>query len=68
MRQTGRYERFQHVIREAERALQGDINPMLADFGEQSEAPQYSGREVGRDWRCPFHANRENGAHQETEK
>jgi FPC/CPF motif-containing protein YcgG len=68
MRESGRYQRFQHVIREAERALQGDINPMLADFGERSEAPQYSGREVGGDWRCPFHANRENGDQRETEK
>ena len=68
MRQTGRYARFQQVIREAERTLQGDINPMLADFGERSEAAQYSGREVGRDWRCPFHANREDGDHSEGEK
>jgi len=68
MRETGRYERFQHVIREAERALQGDINPMLANYGERSEAPQYSGRAVGRDWRCPFRANREKADHRETEK
>jgi uncharacterized protein len=55
LRQSGQYARFKEVIRSAERALQGDTNPMLADFGERSEAPQYSGRQVERDWRCPFH-------------
>ncbi len=59
LRENGRYERFQAVIREAERSLQGDINPMLADWGEQSEAAQYSGRAVERGWTCPFHARRE---------
>ena len=47
LRETGRYPRFQQVIRTAERSLQGDINPMLADFGSRSEASQYSGRQVG---------------------
>jgi FPC/CPF motif-containing protein YcgG len=58
LRATSRYERFREVIRDAERSLQGDVNPMLADFGERSEAAQYSGRQVGREWRCPFHARR----------
>jgi FPC/CPF motif-containing protein YcgG len=53
----GRYTRFQQVIRTAERTLQGDVNPMLADFGSRSEAAQYSGRRVGADWKCPFHAH-----------
>ena len=56
LRATGRYPRFQQLIRSAERDLQGDINPMLSDFGHQSEAPQYSGRQVDGEWRCPFHA------------
>jgi FPC/CPF motif-containing protein YcgG len=56
LRETGRYSRFQHVIRSAERTLQGDINPMLSDFGTRSEASQYSGRQVDGEWRCPFHA------------
>jgi FPC/CPF motif-containing protein YcgG len=58
LRQSGRYPRFQEVVRGAERALQGDINPMLAEFGERSEAPQYSGRQVDHEWRCPFQAHR----------
>lgn len=55
LRETGHFTRFQQVIRGAERALQGDINPMVADFGDRSEAPQYSGRQVDETWKCPFH-------------
>ena len=54
LRESQRFSRFQHVIREAERNLQGSINPMLADFGDRSEASQYSGRRVAPDWKCPF--------------
>lgn len=54
LRASGRYERFQQVIRLAEEALQGDINPMLADHGAVSEARQYSGRAVDASWQCPF--------------
>jgi uncharacterized protein len=56
LKETARYRRFQQVIRGGEESLQGDINPMLADFGDRSEASQYSGRRVGNDWQCPFHA------------
>jgi FPC/CPF motif-containing protein YcgG len=55
LRRTGQFERFQQVIRDADRALQGHHNPMLETFGTRSEAPQYSGRRVGEDWTCPFH-------------
>jgi FPC/CPF motif-containing protein YcgG len=54
LKAEGRYEHFRDVVREAERRLQGGINPMSADFGERSEAAQYSGRTVGAEWRCPF--------------
>jgi FPC/CPF motif-containing protein YcgG len=56
LRETGRYRRFQDVIRRAEAGLQGDINPMLAEHGSRSEAAQYSGRRVEDGWRCPFHS------------
>jgi FPC/CPF motif-containing protein YcgG len=55
LKAEGRYGRFRELIRSAERTLQGSINPMLQDFGERSEAAQYSGRAVGKQWRCPFH-------------
>lgn len=54
LKASGHYARFQQVIRAGERSLQGDVNPMLADFGDRSEAAQYSGRHVEPDWQCPF--------------
>lgn len=55
LRGEGRFARIQKSIREREIAVQGSLNPNLADFGERSEARQYSGREVEENWRCPFH-------------
>ena len=54
LRQDGHFGRLQGLIRARERTLQGSLNANLTDFGEQSEARQYSGRPVGEDWRCPF--------------
>lgn len=56
LRREGRYERIRGLIRERDRAFSGSVNPMVEDFGERSEARQYTGRAVGSDWRCPFHA------------
>lgn len=56
LRREGRYDRMRALIRDRDVALQGRVNPNLADFGERSEARQYSGRETTDDeWRCPFH-------------
>jgi hypothetical protein len=63
LRTDGKWRKMQQAIRSRERALQGSINPMLSDFGEESEARQYSGRVVPEDWtppipnggKCPFH-------------
>ncbi|MDB4916953.1 MAG: YqcI/YcgG family protein [Gemmatimonadetes bacterium] len=55
LRETGHFDRLRERVREREIALQGSINPNLADFGEQSDARQYSGRAVEPDWTCPFH-------------
>lgn len=54
LRETGKYERMQKVIRARDVSLQGDINHNLSDFGERSEARQYSGRAVENEWKCPF--------------
>lgn len=54
LREDGRFERMQKVIRERDKALAGTVNPMLSDFGEGSEARQYSGRQVDENWECPF--------------
>lgn len=56
LREMGVYENVRDKIRERDKAFQGSINPMLDDFGNSSEARQYSGRAVGEDWKCPFHA------------
>ncbi|HEX5438305.1 MAG TPA: guanitoxin biosynthesis heme-dependent pre-guanitoxin N-hydroxylase GntA [Gemmatimonadaceae bacterium] len=56
LRREGHYERLRAQIRERDIALQGSPNPNLADFGERSEARQYSGRDsTAAEWRCPFH-------------
>ena len=57
LRERGGFKRFQQIIRRGEQELQGDINPMLADHGCESEAVQYSGRSVDGRWTCPFRAH-----------
>jgi FPC/CPF motif-containing protein YcgG len=58
LRSDGKFERMRGLVREREIALQGTLNPNLADFGEESEARQYSGRATELDWQCPFHRQR----------
>ncbi|WP_372367929.1 guanitoxin biosynthesis heme-dependent pre-guanitoxin N-hydroxylase GntA [Candidatus Uabimicrobium sp. HlEnr_7] len=57
LRKTQKFLKYQSIIRERELNLQGNINPNLADFGEESEARQYSGRHVEKNWTCPLHSN-----------
>lgn len=54
LREMGSYQTVRDKIRERDIELQGSINPMLQDFGDRSEARQYSGRKVGDEWKCPF--------------
>jgi FPC/CPF motif-containing protein YcgG len=54
LRADGKWKHMQETIRQRDLQLQGLINPMLSDFGERSEARQYSGRAVEEDWRAPF--------------
>ncbi|WBL22749.1 guanitoxin biosynthesis heme-dependent pre-guanitoxin N-hydroxylase GntA [Zunongwangia sp. HRR-M8] len=54
LREMGTYQRVRDAIRDRDKQLQGTINPMLEDFGTHSEARQYSGRKVEKDWECPF--------------
>lgn len=55
LRDMGVYQRVKKRIRKSDEKLQGSINPMLDDFGDSSEARQYSGRTVDESWKCPFH-------------
>ena len=54
LRAEGRYDRLRETIQARDISWTGSINPMLASYGERSEAPQYSGRKVPDDWACPF--------------
>ncbi|MFB0612522.1 guanitoxin biosynthesis heme-dependent pre-guanitoxin N-hydroxylase GntA [Aurantiacibacter poecillastricola] len=54
LREDGRYETMRETILDRDRKLAGNINPMLSRHGEDSEARQYSGRQVGEDWEPPF--------------
>jgi FPC/CPF motif-containing protein YcgG len=56
LREDGRYDKLRERIIERDAAFSGSRNPMLAVHGEASEARQYSGRQVGAAWRCPFSA------------
>jgi FPC/CPF motif-containing protein YcgG len=51
---NGVYGGLQRRIRARELQLQESINPNLAEFGESSEARQYSGMKTDAEWRCPF--------------
>lgn len=61
LRGDGRYARMQAATRSRDIALQGSINPNLAEFGSISEARQYSGRAVGPDWTCPMRVRKAAG-------
>ncbi|MFG2348679.1 guanitoxin biosynthesis heme-dependent pre-guanitoxin N-hydroxylase GntA [Streptomyces phaeochromogenes] len=56
LKTSGVYGGLQQRIRAREIRLQGSINPALAEFGEASEARQYSGRPPIGEWKCPFKA------------
>ncbi len=56
LREEGRYDKLKNAIRQRDLAYQGSVNPVLRDFGDESEARQYAGRAVEADWKCPFHA------------
>ncbi len=55
LRAMGTYQAVKTRIRRRDKKLQGHINPVLLDFGKDSETKQYSGRAVEPDWKCPIH-------------
>ena len=55
LRQRGKFETMKTMIRARDLVFHGSPNPMLQNFGEASEAMQYSGRKLPADWVCPFH-------------
>jgi len=55
LREIGTYQKVRDTIRKNDEELQGSINPVLKDFGADSETRQYSGRRVEDHWKCPFY-------------
>ncbi len=56
LRKMGVYHQVRNTIRRRDIVFEGSVNPMVQDFGDSSEARQYSGREVDDSWKCPFHS------------
>lgn len=59
LRADGRYEKLRSAIVRRDVMFSGSSNPMLAAYGQRSEARQYSGRIVDEDWVCPFTSAKE---------
>ncbi|WP_218312301.1 guanitoxin biosynthesis heme-dependent pre-guanitoxin N-hydroxylase GntA [Alteromonas antoniana] len=59
LRERGKFEQIRSHIHQRDEQYCGSKNPMLKDHGEDSEALQYSGRELEETWECPFKANKE---------
>lgn len=58
LRTDGRFSGLQKQIRARDMRLSGNLNPNLDDYGQHSEARQYSGRSIGEAWTCPFKPRR----------
>lgn len=54
LRRQGGFDRLREQIVDRDISLTGSRNPMLADHGDRSAAPQYSGRAVAANWTCPY--------------
>lgn len=52
LREEGKFDKARSAIRSRDVALQGSVNSNLADFGDASEALQYSGKPAPEG--CPF--------------
>jgi FPC/CPF motif-containing protein YcgG len=63
---TNKYELMKDATRKRDIAYSGSVNPMLDDFGNSSEAFQYSGRRYNEQWQCPLHINHTKDEHNTT--
>ena len=50
----GGYNKLRDTIRARDVAYSGSVNPMLQNFGDASEAYQYTGKMLDAAWQCPF--------------
>lgn len=63
LRTAGQYEKMKNIVRKRDKRYSGSVNPMLRDFGEASEAMQYTGRRYDQQWSCPLHIKHGNKDH-----
>lgn len=63
LRASSKYEAMKNTVRKRDIAFSGSVNPMLQDFGESSEAFQYSGRNYDDSWKCPLKITHETIKH-----
>lgn len=54
LKEKGSYDKLRESIRNRDESINGTVNPMMITDDFESEVKQYSGRQVGKDWKCPF--------------
>lgn len=50
----GVYDKMVKMNRERDMKFEGSVNPMVEKYNEQWEAIQFSGKQNGPEWKCPF--------------
>lgn len=60
LKDNNKFDSMKKQIRKNDMAFCGRFNATLADHGDASEARQYSGRDVGSKWQCPFSPRSDN--------
>lgn len=66
MRRENQYEKMKQIVRKRDILYSGSVNPMLSDFGDDSEVYQYSGRQYDNGWTCPLKVRHESTEHNPT--
>lgn len=54
LREQRKFENIREVIRIKDEKLNGSVNKMLEDFGNKTEALQYTGKQYDSNWQCPL--------------
>ncbi len=54
LREQRKFENIRDVIRTKDEELNGSVNKMLEDFGNKTEALQYTGKQYDTNWKCPL--------------
>jgi FPC/CPF motif-containing protein YcgG len=55
LEQLGQYDAMVNTNRQRDRKFQGNVNPMVEQYGDSWEAIQFSGKASSSEWKCPFH-------------